>query len=333
MRSVGASALAFTKDWFTNPVSAGGRFTDLMFAMADCNPRKVPAEIYQSMCCNSIIGGRWAMCGFPTVTLGHRTAAAFMATKIRPEDAAEFVRAPWPAFGIRLPPDILSVEFEGTLEPGTFIAVTACDPQVLPADHALDRPGQDRWWYKLMAPNAASGVPRHMPRYVQAYFEGISLWGFNVPTEFLAVEDGGASDETYERWDTHEVLSSDQRSDRLARAAILSTCLFLSGDPRERAERKSDGMITVTSRTSKQRDSDVLPPYTEYEVHSAIKINLHHAMRDYVRHGGSAPSVQTMAAGHWKRVAHGAAHSLRRMQYIAPYWRGPIDAPVSTRVK
>jgi hypothetical protein len=302
-----------------------------MCRAARIDVNKLPRAHYQSAVCNSIIAGRWAMSGFPTVTLGHRTVAAFMATKIRPADAVSFVRAPWPAFGIRIPPDILTVEDNGVLREASFIAATAVDPALLPRE--TDRLDQERWWYKVMAPSKAA-IPDNLPIYASACFNGMSLWAFNLPTESLAAADGGAATETdFERWDTHPLQGSDQRSEHLARAVIIAACLYLGGDPRELANRKSDGGVTITSRTSKQRDSDIMPPYTDYEVHSSIKINLHHAMRDFVRHGGSAPSVQTLAAGHWKRVAYGAAHSLRRLQHIAPYWRGPIDAPVSVRVK
>lgn len=332
MRTIGAIGLSCTKEWFTDPSSSGGRLTDAMCRAAGVDPSVMftkKAEVYQSLYCNSLIAGRWAMSGYPTVQLGHRTAAAFMATKIRPDDAAAFVRCPWPAFGIRIPSDLLTVEDDGVLRPVSFIGVTAID-STLVKGFEKDL-AHTRWWYKLMAASTRT-VPTEMPDYVAAFFDGISLWGFNLPTEGLATKDAGAStDDLFTRWDTLPVHSSDERSEQVARSLILSCCLYLSGDPREREARQ--GSITVTKRQSKQRDSDVLPPYTSYEVQSSIKINLQHAMRDYVRHGGSAPTVQTMAAGHWKRVAHGQGRALRRLQHIEPYWRGPIDAPVSTRVK
>src|SRR5215475_6097930 len=101
MRLVGATALAFSREWFDNPTYASDRFTEFMCANSQVHPNDLPENIYQSLCCNSLIAGRWAMSGFPTVTLGHRAAAQFMAMKIRPDDAREFVRSPWPAFGIR----------------------------------------------------------------------------------------------------------------------------------------------------------------------------------------------------------------------------------------
>jgi len=89
----------------------------------------------------------------------------------------------------------------------------------------------------------------------------------------------------------------------------------------------------VKVRSSKVRPGDELPPYTSYELQSAIRINLHQAMRDFVAHGGKAPTVQSLVAGHWKRQAHGPQNSLRRLQHIQPYWRGDVDAPVGERVK
>lgn len=332
MRAIGAIGLSCTKEWFTEPSSSGGRLTDAICRVARVDPVDLYArkpEIYQSLCCNALIAGRWAMSGYPTVQLGHRTAAAFMATKIRPDDAAAFVRCPWPGFGIRIPSDLLTIEDEGILRPVSFIGVTAVESTHVKGFEK--DPVHTRWWYKLIAASQRE-TPRDLPDYVSSFFDSISLWAFNIPTEHLATKDAGAStDEAFTRWDTLPVHSSDERSEQLARSLIMSCCLYLSGDPREREARQ--GSITVTKRQSKQRESDTLPPYTSYEVQSSIKINLQHAMRDYVRHGGSAPTVQTMAAGHWKRVAYGHGHALRRLQHIEPYWRGPIDAPVSTRVK
>ena len=44
---------------------------------------------------------------------------------------------------------------------------------------------------------------------------------------------------------------------------------------------------------------------------------------------GMPLTVLTRVAGHWKHVTHGPQHSLRRLQWIEPYFRGPDDGPLS----
>jgi hypothetical protein len=331
LRATGAKALAFTKAWFSNPAQAAGDFTQMMVRTNGPGIASLVENdaIFHSLWCNSMLCGRWAMSGFPVVNIGHRTAAAFMSTKIRPADAVEFVRIPWPAFCIRLPTPLLTVEDSGRLHDASLILVTCLHTSEVNTEAGAPG-GEYRWWYKMIAPSSAS-VPNWMDAPAVEFFGGLSLWGFNVPTEHFANERMEAGD-GYTRWDTHESTDSDYRSDRMARALIVACCLYLSGDPRERATRESEG-VTIKSRSSKQRPDDTLPPYTEHEIHSAITINLHHTIRDYVRHGGSAPNVQTLVSGHWKRVAYGVGREFRKLSHVQPYWRGDVDAPISTRIK
>lgn len=335
-RLSGREALRFSRKWFTDPVptasdyaeaqhwaSTGGKSMDLL-----------PGGVQQNLHMNALIAGRWAMSGYPTVTMGHKTAAAFCATRMKPADAVEFVRIPWPAFVIRLPSGLLTiVDSRGVVREASCLAVTSLNPNEFVADEQFPQPKeQARWWWKLIAEAPAYGGPAlaHLPDH---YFDGVSLWGFNMATQFMAFDDGGASEEGFTRWDVVESADSDQRSERMARCLILATCLYLSGDPRERAQRQSEDGITVRERKSKYREGDELPQYTSYEVQSSIKINLHHTIREYVDKGGSAPSVQTLVAGHWKRVVYGVGRTQRRLQHIQPYWRGDLDAPVSIRTK
>lgn len=54
------------------------------------------------------------------------------------------------------------------------------------------------------------------------------------------------------------------------------------------------------------------------------------------RDEGWTMSVRTMVRGHWRQQAHGPNHSLRKVIWIRPTWRGPEDAPISihaTRLK
>lgn len=40
--------------------------------------------------------------------------------------------------------------------------------------------------------------------------------------------------------------------------------------------------------------------------------------------------VRTRVSGHWKNQPHGPRNSLRKLIFVAPYWKGPEDAPINT---
>lgn len=335
-RQAGKDALDYSRRWLSHrqPTKLAYDFTDFLFQSEFGKPiSEVPSAIAQSVFVNSLIAGRWAASGFPTVTLGHRTAAAFCGTKMRASDAAEFVKPPWPAFCIRLPSGLLTIEDHGVQRDAEVLMVTALSPEEILYDEE-DTPQpkeQHRWYYKL---GAASELkrPEWIPPTAAGFFDGICLWGFNMATHLLAYKDPSEA-ENFLHWETQPTMESDTRSDQLARALLISTCMYLCGDPRERAERASENGITIRERKSKYREGDLLPQYTEFEVTSSIKVNLHHAVRDFVARGGSSPTVQTHVAGHWKRVAYGVGRAHRKMMHIQPYWRGDLNAPISARVK
>lgn len=338
MRMMGAQALKFSGEWFSKPVLTATRYAEwMMQTHLGTNVEALGDAWVNSIYANALLTGRWAACGFPTVTLGHRTAAAFAATRMKPDDAQEFVRAPWPAFGIRLPTELLWIEDnDKVLQPATFLIVGTLASEEVPGN--TSPPGTERWWFKLLAASPMSIARAHelhpeLRSYAMGFFDGVCLWGFNVEAKHLAAKDPRLIESDFKVWNTLDSTDVDQRSDELARALIIGACMYLSGDPRERQTRQAEDGISVRERKSKVRPGDTLPPYTEYEVTSSIRINLHHAMRDYVTRGGSSPSVQTLVGGHWKRVVYGQGRQHRRMQHIAPYWRGDINAPISQRVR
>lgn len=336
-RILGDICLQVSRDWLKNPTDVAERVAVALFESGGNVPFTALSEaLRQNLFVNALFAGRWAMCGYPTITLGHRTAASFCMTKMRTDDANDFVKAPWPAFAIRIPPGLLAVESEGELFDAPLLVATCLKSDFIPESKVAD---EDRWWWKL---SAVSRMAEELERRIQndpvlgGYLGGVSLWGFNQPTRFLAELDPDENNlDGFTRWEDedHKAQDSDKRSERMARAMLLACSMYLSGDPRERAERASEGGITVRERKSKKRESDELPQYTEFELTSSIKLNLHHTVRDYVKHGGSISSVQTYVHGHWKRVAIGTGRAQRKLVHIQPYWRGDPDAPISARTK
>jgi hypothetical protein len=343
-RGAGVRALSLAKAaWFNDPLRTAHRYANAILEVAQGSLGIHMVDAFrQQTHANTLLVGRWAACGFPTVTMGHKTAGALMATKIRPDDAVDFVRSPWPAFAIRLPSALLWVDGGKTIREASVLLVTSVDYETVfegsTPDTKPSPPGVDRWFYNLCAQSPYPYPEWAGPEFDAlrgTLFSGISLWGFNLPTNEMAEQNPGEDDEAFTRWETQtgKTTDLDFRSDRMARALILGTCLYLSGDPREREQRLQDEGMSLRTRVSKQRDGDQMPPYTEYELQSSIKLNLHHGIRDYVLHGGSTPSVQTLVAGHWKRVAIGQGRKDRKLVHVKPYWRGDVDAPISVRTR
>jgi hypothetical protein len=338
-RRMGKNALSFSTKWMTEPRRTARNFSESVFAyqLQGANIADAPEAVSQSIYTNAIISGRWAMCGFPTVNMGHKTAAAFCATKMRPEDAAEFVRPPWPAFCIRLPNSLLQIDDSGVLRDASVLMVTAIDPETIQREPDIrdlfeQPPEQHRWWWKIAAPSPIQR-PSWFPTKHSGFFDGISLWGYNQATQYLAFPDAGEDDLGYRRWETIKTEDSDKRCERLARALILSTCMYLSGDPRELSQRATEGGVAVSERKSKKREGDEFPQYRSFEVTSSIKINMTETIREYVKHGGSSPTVQTYVQGHWKRVPYGPGATQRKLTHVQAYWRGDLNSPVSARTK
>lgn len=333
-RHVGRQSLAFSKDWFSEPIKTANNASYSMLDDVLGDADRADQVTRHSVFCDLLLCGRWAMSGFPTVTMGHKTAAAFMATRIKAEDAVEFVRPPWPAFAIRLPTPLLAIDYNGQARDAHLIIATAIDANLVKKDQDTVSPHSDslRWWFKILAntPVPEGGLDGRLPRTnVVGLWNGISLWNFNAPTEVFASKDGIDGVANHKRWDADQRTDCDERTEDMARALIVAACLHLTANVGSDDTRG----FTITERKSKQRAGDDLPPYTNFEIASAIKINLTHGIRDYIAHGGSSPTVQTMVHGHWKRQAHGVGRTLRKLIHVAPYWRGDVDAPISERVK
>ena len=63
-----------------------------------------------------------------------------------------------------------------------------------------------------------------------------------------------------------------------------------------------------------------------------MRVDVREAVRGFVAGTRrTAPAVQVLVRGHWKRQAHGPAMAQRKMIHIEPYWRGPEDAPIAVR--
>lgn len=89
-----------------------------------------------------------------------------------------------------------------------------------------------------------------------------------------------------------------------------------------------------STRANKKRGRRYYPG-VEFVIGSTTTIHLgdHEAQE---RAGGGREgwtlSKRTQVRGFWRHQAHGPKHSLRKVIFVKPFWRGPADAPISVHM-
>ncbi len=250
----------------------------------------------------NIVAGLWAACGFPTVRIGHGAACGLMATNGNSEDLSEMVRAPWPAFAVRLPEKLIWFpDGVGGSQPASTLFVCEFVFQ-----------SERLWVYNVGDEN--DSIIWSSPTLAK------SMWEYNADDWLYSKSKSG----------TEAEAEGTLRSSTLVRRLIAGICLQLSS-PEDKEGARIGKPASVRNRN---RMPGELPATDNYEVRLSVKIDerVVAATREYARHGGRSPTVQSLVRGHWKKQAHGPERSLRKMIYVAPFWRGPIDAPISMRV-
>lgn len=245
--------------------------------------------------------GRWADQAFPTVTMGEKFCAALLATHI-PEDMLDEVQAPWKAFVIEIPGRMLSVFDEGVMERTRITRVVV---------HKCDAPDQDPWHWIALGE------------------KGQHVWRTGFAEQIIRPVDLDKHKASYElgsdEWRTD--LSRDERLYVLVSRLVFNVCLAISDPAMIRP-------VGSSHKRHKEREGRKGPPEQRvFQVGQPINLDCRDAIREYIE--GERPAsqlkIQSLVRGHYKRQPYGPKLSLRRRQWILPYWRGPEDAPILTR--
>lgn len=239
---------------------------------------------------------RWADCGFPQIVVGHKYAAALMATSI-PEDVLEFVRPPWPAFVLEIPDKMLPI-LDGA-------GNEACLHRVL-VQHIKDE--RETWQFLALT-------------------DGITtIWRHGVDTRELALAETAGTG-TWEGCTFAIPIDEgvDGRTNQLIGKLIAAVCLAMS-DPSNVKAHPGFGIVGSVGRRQNE------PKVRTYKLGKTIAIDVREALDDFIhnrgRRKGVSPTVQTLVRGHWKpRLSERLGYPV----WVEPYWRGPIDAPILTR--
>ena len=261
-----------------------------------------------------LLSGRWALSAYPVFQLTHRLAATLMATTIS-EDALEDVRCPFYSVTVRVPENLIFIAGQDDHpEPAALLMFSSYmfTPNQRSTIEGVEHPVQEpRWSYCLSTNPTAVGNGRK---------DGLSVWAYHVPQSKIL--DGNLP----RTWNELPRTSMDDRADILARRLMFGICLWCS-DPKNLGEPQRSRNPATAERG---RSGDQLPDFKLWSLGKDIKLdsNIIEAVRSFSREGGSSPKVQSLVSGHWKRQAHGPGRRLRKLVHVAPYWRGPLDAPV-----
>ena len=242
---------------------------------------------------------RWADQGFPQVTMGHKYAAALMATNV-PEEMAAEVRPPWPAFIIEIPDGLLPI---------------------LNAETGKEVPLRRVLVHYVHTKNE-EGQYSHKWQYVAFTDENFSIWKHGVGTAELASSNKGGNGVWNGEAFALPVEGLDEATSLLLGKLIVNVCLAMS-DPSNVKTRPENGSVgsVPKNRTNKIRS---------FKLGKEIVLDARQALNDFIhgRKKGTAPSVQTIVRGHWKpKLAERVGHPV----WVEPYSRGPEDGPILVR--
>jgi hypothetical protein len=241
---------------------------------------------------------RWCDNGFPQITMGHKFCAALMATTMS-EEAANVVRAPWNAFIIEVPGDLLFLHDVD----GTAVSVK----RLLVVRHNNRHAGDNGWGYVAFTDTT------------------LTIWRYGMTPAMLSkpeIEGGYLSPHSL------ELTDRDNRLACVIGRLIVNTCLAMS-DPRS-IKKVGPGHKVYEDRLSRRMDPE--PVTRTFQVGAPIKLDCRAAVHDFVEgHASRVQSVQVLVCGHYRTQHHGPKNSLTKVIWILPFWRGPEDAPILVR--
>lgn len=85
-------------------------------------------------------------------------------------------------------------------------------------------------------------------------------------------------------------------------------------------------------RCQRKTDPRGNPVTRTFELRRDVRVDCRPAVASYLTGSrGTAPTVQVLVRGHWKRQRFGVGRANSEWRQIEPYWRGPEDAPIALR--
>jgi hypothetical protein len=240
---------------------------------------------------------RWAWESFPSILLGHKYAAALLATET-PLSILREVAPPWEGFMIDVPTGLLWVNDPALGRDVEVRRILAC--QIMHEGSPGPSPGGLKWAWLA---------------FTESH---VSLWRYGVDAEGLLPPDleGNAWEGSPLLLDTTD---QDDRTCTLIGRLILNTCLAMR-DPD--FIREAGPGHEIHRRAAARQMRPLRPVPRIFRVGKDVSIDLRGVVRNYLQHGKKLQATQYVI-GHWKRVPYGPNSSLRKIVWIMPYERGP----------
>ena len=239
----------------------------------------------------------WASAGLQSVVVGHKLAAALMATTAR--GALDGVQLPWPAFEIQVPPGLVATS-QGDVT-SVYVAAT---PD----------------WIPINRNDKTCGV-------TVLYNDPVSLGHVSLPSIAsladsdsivdLDIEDGVVPPGGYD-------FDQERRVRELLLRLVTGVILLIN-------TARADKPLAYPQHPTRP-DKRGVPRPNVHQLKREVTIDCRQMVYAYARGvRRSSPSVTTLVRGHWRQQPHGPGRALRRAQWLEPFWRGAEDAPVVAR--
>ncbi len=238
----------------------------------------------------------WFDSGQPVVNVGHKLAASLLATSVSAETVKD-LKLPFHAFQVRVPPGLLYTSEPQTGEP-------------VPIETLL--------MAKLSTFD--DGISYS---FIGATNQSFSLWGtYNSPEEFIT----DIEHKSTEMFD-YELDGMDERNSLLVRRLLVNVCLMMTDRSRYKAQGKKSHELYNKKRQRWEKE----PVARHFTLTPKVSHDFREVVRAYAIGTGKRINVQSLVVGHWKNQPYGPKSSLRRRQFVEPYWRGPEDALIALR--
>jgi hypothetical protein len=268
----------------------------------------------------NLMSARWCDQAFPVVTMGEKYFAALCAT-YAPADMLDDIQAPWKCFCIEVPMGQLHIwdpDEQARVRVTRILVQRYYGPKTTRPEEIPTGGPELNWLW----------------RWIAFTETGQHIWRGGLPRDIVSPVSYNER-EIHRYYDPEreeafvEQLNQDERLFDTIGRFVLNVCMALN---------EPDSVKTVgashSRKASKGRDPSVgAPEQRVFQLGRPIQVDCRQALHEYLegRRSSSEITVQFLVRGHWRWQAHGPKHSLRRRQWIEPFWKGNEGAPIPLR--
>lgn len=245
----------------------------------------------------ALFTAKWAVHAFQRLTTSHTFAAALMCSDVQRE-VLEGIEKQWDAFMVIVPNGML-IGKDG-IEFTRILVATYATAKVQNNTHMI-----------LLGP-----TPKRMRT---PCVQSVSL------PDLLAADES----ELEEPANDAGIDPRDRRCFVMAKRLVAGLLLNLQHPPNYK--------IRVVEERTKSLKRQAEPEHRIVTIGKPLEIDCRPAVKEYIEHGPkkgrkhSAPTVQVMVRGHYKRQVCGVGRLQRKVIWIEPFFRGPEAALIQTR--